>query len=928
MHKLKSYITAIAAACALTLGTAACQDHFDDPDPNEVPVATMTANTTIKEFKQLFWQESGNYCEPVYTKEYYTADPADREKYKTEGTHIIVKGRVESSDYAGNVFRCIVLQDRDENGEPWALNISVNSYNLYLYYRKGQEVYVDLTGLYAGKYRGLFQVGFPTFNSTINGDETSFLAPEMFSTHMELNGRPDVAAVDTVVVNGFGSLDTSTAGMQMWQSRLIRFKNVHFVPNEAVPTLSTYHENVTQVLEDAAGNTMDVRTSGYSNFYNTRLPEGNGDVVAILGYFQNLNGTGNWQLTLLDARSLIGFGQETPGTEDTPLTVDQAIGQVNEGATAAAWVKGYIVGTVAPEVTSVSSDADIQWTATPDLGNTVVLADDPECKTFSKCLVVNLPSGSALRQAAALRENPANYKKEIEILGVPAMVMDTYGLTTSGNAEDFRLEGYTPSTGEIPEGDGQKATPYNVPQVIAKAPADKENALESGVWVAGYIVGSCTDKSYDSAAFTADASSSTTNLLLGPTVSCTDRNQCIPVALPASIRNALNLQANPANLGKKLVIKGDIIKYFGVPGLKNCSEYVLDGAESPVDPPAGENSVKLLASDNENGFDGWTIQNVKLGTGLTDIWKWTAYNGKYYLNVTAFRSQGGDTESYAISPLIDLTAVTGVTAEFRSAAKFQTTLRELCGFVVREEGASTWTKVNIPAWPEPGAWTWASSGAMDLSAFAGKKVRVAFLYRGSAAGNDQWEISDLTISGNGGAITVDGSSKPDTPDQPGTPDKPDTPDQPSDQGGSEGVFNFADPTTLNPAYSEADQVADGTTGNFKIDVKGVTFTAGSAAIVNDGTGTAARLYHQSKGDWTYRFYKNTVTTVSVAAGYHITKIEFEPQTNTYTENLGKSTFSTGTVSGKTWTPTSATDKVTITPTATLGFSKITVHYAK
>ena len=217
---------------------------------------------------------------------------------------------------------------------------------------------------------------------------------------------------------------------------------------------------------------------------------------------------------------------------------------------------------------------------------------------------------------------------------------------------------------------------------------------------------------------------------------------------------------------------------------------------------------------------------------------------------------------------------------------------------------------------------------MDLSAFAGKKVRVAFLYRGSAAGNDQWEISDLTISGNGGKITVDSSSKPDTPDTPDKPDKPDTPDQPSDQGGSQGVFNFADPTTLNPAYSEADQVADGTTGNFKIDVKGVTFTAGSAAIVNDGTGTAARLYHQSKGDWTYRFYKNTVTTVSVAAGYHITKIEFEPQTNTYTENLGKSTFSTGTVSGKTWTPTSATDKVTITPTATLGFSKITVHYAK
>jgi len=136
----------------------------------------------------------------------------------------------------------------------------------------------------------------------------------------------------------------------------------------------------------------------------------------------------------------------------------------------------------------------------------------------------------------------------------------------------------------------------------------------------------------------------------------------------------------------------------------------------------------------------------------------------------------------------------------------------------------------------------------------------------------------------GGSITVEGGTTPDQPDQPGKPD------QPGDQGGTEGVFNFGDPTSLTPAYSEADQVADGTTGNFKIDVKDVTFTSGSAGIVDTGTGTAPRLYHQPAKDnyadtWTYRCYKNTTLTLMVADGYHITKIDFDPQTSSHKSAL-------------------------------------------
>ena len=78
--------------------------------------------------------------------------------------------------------------------------------------------------------------------------------------------------------------------------------------------------------------------------------------------------------------------------------------------------------------------------------------------------------------------------------------------------------------------------------------------------------------------------------------------------------------------------------------------------------------------------------------------------------------------------------------------KFQTTLRTLCCAVVREEGAASWTELAIPSWPEAGAWTFANSGSIDLSAYAGKKIHVGFKYGSDESGADTWEIRNLKIS--------------------------------------------------------------------------------------------------------------------------------------------------------------------------------------
>jgi hypothetical protein len=102
----------------------------------------------------------------------------------------------------------------------------------------------------------------------------------------------------------------------------------------------------------------------------------------------------------------------------------------------------------------------------------------------------------------------------------------------------------------------------------------RSSAGSKDVWVCGYIVGG--DLTSASASFD-EPFTSRTNILLGPKSSTKDKDVCLSVQLPSGdLRDALNIVDNPQLLGKKVYLKGDIVDaYFGIPGIKNISEYDL-----------------------------------------------------------------------------------------------------------------------------------------------------------------------------------------------------------------------------------------------------------------------------------------------------------------------------------------------------------------
>ena len=98
--------------------------------------------------------------------------------------------------------------------------------------------------------------------------------------------------------------------------------------------------------------------------------------------------------------------------------------------------------------------------------------------------------------------------------------------------------------------------------------------------VKGYIVGFVSGTDISSTSFTS-ANAKETNIVLADSPNETDYTKCIAVQLSTSssykaTRDALNLKANPSNLGKSVIIKGTIETYMGRLGLKNTSSYTFE----------------------------------------------------------------------------------------------------------------------------------------------------------------------------------------------------------------------------------------------------------------------------------------------------------------------------------------------------------------
>ena len=131
---------------------------------------------------------------------------------------------------------------------------------------------------------------------------------------------------------------------------------------------------------------------------------------------------------------------EGSGTADDPYNVAAGIGAQNQGD---AWVSGYIVGAVksGQEHNTVTSNDDIDWSAPFGRATNVLIADDASCNEIANCIIVKMPSGSALRTQVNLVDHPDNLGKQLTVYGTLKNAFGQYGLDSPGTESDFVFEG-------------------------------------------------------------------------------------------------------------------------------------------------------------------------------------------------------------------------------------------------------------------------------------------------------------------------------------------------------------------------------------------------------------------------------------------------------------------------------------------------------
>ena len=305
-------------------------------EPAEPAAQTQPVNTTIAQLKA-----------------FYNGKP-----YHFEND-VIIGGKIISSDISGNIYRSLYIQD-----ETGAIEVKIGNSGLYNDYQLGQTLYVNCKGLVIGNYGGMLQIGAedPTGEyETAYIDVKSLISSHIFKGEKGTPVSPQVlseADVKEALKSGYKSpnfgklvtLNDLTYGKEIfvliyidpnkdkkassnrlflsdqqwgvdtwafsenqmkkyifsgvWDSAKIgnsgdyNYGTVRDHLNELYNNASAYA--VSQYFKMPGGTEVQVRTSGYAKFSDSKINEAilNGAKINLTGILTNYNGAA--QFTLID----------------------------------------------------------------------------------------------------------------------------------------------------------------------------------------------------------------------------------------------------------------------------------------------------------------------------------------------------------------------------------------------------------------------------------------------------------------------------------------------------------------------------------------------------------------------------------------------------------------------------------------------------
>ena len=282
------YLLMLVLACSLFTG---CMD--DDWDtPNTEALNKAYGNQEIAETNVI---TIGSLKE-----KYESVINASTNSYEQITEDVQIKGRVVGNDIGGNIYNEVSIDDGTG-----AILICISQGGLFSYLPVGQEIVVDLKGLYIGGYGKQAEIGMPYTNAKGNS-YVSRMSRVLWNKHFKLTG---VADASKVVAEEFDvSKRTKEEYFTANNGKLMTIKNVEFTnadgkttfaPSEEKDAANSVTRGLSQNGKPIATSSIVVRTSSYADFAAKQLPTGK---LNITGVFTRYRTT--WQILIRDERDI------------------------------------------------------------------------------------------------------------------------------------------------------------------------------------------------------------------------------------------------------------------------------------------------------------------------------------------------------------------------------------------------------------------------------------------------------------------------------------------------------------------------------------------------------------------------------------------------------------------------------------------------
>lgn len=267
-----------------------CEKDFDAPPIKELPEGNILTIDSLR-------------------ASYKGADSTFAEDYS-------IYGVVTADASTGNIYKELFIQD-----ETNAIKLSLTSAANYFI---GDRIRVAINGA------TLTDDGGHNMITLENIDPNIAIVKQ--ESNMDL--IPEIVTI-TDINSLVGQFST-------YQSKLVKIKNVEFICADACKTwadaINQSDENRT--LTDTSGNIVIVRSSGFATFSGTKLPFGNGSIIAVVSQYDN-----TIQLTIRTPSEATLYGSRKYSCAPCP-TFSHVKDFEDESITSGGWSQQNVVGNI------------------------------------------------------------------------------------------------------------------------------------------------------------------------------------------------------------------------------------------------------------------------------------------------------------------------------------------------------------------------------------------------------------------------------------------------------------------------------------------------------------------------------------------------------------------------------------------------------